>query len=231
MNSLAAKGVLVTGTDTGVGKTLVACALLHALRARGVRAVGMKPVAAGCELRDDRLVNEDVEALRSASGVSAPEAAINPYRFAPPIAPHLAASEAGQSISLEVIADAYRSLAGLADRIVVEGAGGLLVPLHEGRDFRDLAAMLGIPVILVVGMRLGCLNHALLTQEALASRNVTLAGWVANVLDPAMSRFEDNLQTLRDRMRAPLLAVLRHGPPDSGEAAGCLSAGLVHIWP
>jgi dethiobiotin synthetase len=187
-------------------------------------------VAAGCELHNGRWVNEDVAALIAASNVSAPEGEVNPYRFAAPIAPHLAAAESGQRISLDRLREAYLALCRRADRIVVEGAGGLMVPLDQGRDFRDLATMLSLPVVLVVGMRLGCLNHALLTQEALAARGIRLAGWVANTLDPAMVGFDGNLQTLRERIGAPLLAILPHGPPAPAMAAGLLAAGIAHIW-
>jgi dethiobiotin synthetase len=219
---LRGRGVLVTGTDTGVGKTLVACALLHGFAARRLRAIGMKPVAAGCEERAGVLVNDDVEALVAASSVAAPEELVNPYRFRPAIAPHLAAAQAGTRISLERIGDAYARLCQSADRVVVEGAGGLLVPLGNDHDFRDLAEQLGLPVILVVGMRLGCLNHALLTAAALRARHLSLAGWVANCVDPAMSELGGNLQTLRERLPAPLLAILPHGPPTVAAAAALL---------
>src|SRR5882724_1204043 len=155
------RGYFVTGTDTGVGKTRIATALLRAFASRGLRAVGMKPVAAGCERVDGALVNEDVTALMAASTVAAPVELINPYRFQSAIAPHLAAELAGETISLQRIGDAYVALAARADRVVVEGAGGFLVPLNEREDFGDLARLLELPVVLVVGMRLGCLNHAL----------------------------------------------------------------------
>ena len=228
--STAAKGILITGTDTGVGKTLVACALLHAMGAAGVRAIGMKPIAAGCDDLDGRLVNEDVTALIAASSVAAPEDMVNPFRFRPAIAPHLAAAQAGQPISLERIRDAYAGLCERADRVVVEGAGGLLVPLAPGKDFRDLADLLGIPVILVIGMRLGCLNHALLSAEALLRRGLRLAGWIANSLEPAMPEFEGNLQALRERLPAPLLGVLPHGPPALADAAALISFDPQRDW-
>jgi len=225
-----AQGVLVTGTDTGIGKTLVACALLQAFCAAGVRAVGMKPVAAGCEARAGRLVNEDVTALVAASNVAAPEDLVNPYRFRPAIAPHLAAAQAGEAISLDRIRDAYAGLCQRADRVVVEGAGGLLVPLGAGKDFRDLAALLALPVILVVGMRLGCLNHALLTAEALQARGLRLAGWFANSLEPAMPEFEGNLLALRERLQGPLLGVLPYGPPTPAAAAALIGADPSRNW-
>ena len=157
---VTASGYFVTGTDTGVGKTLVSCALLRAFAARGLRAVGMKPVAAGAVLENGRLVNEDVIALNAAANVAAPAELVNPYCFAPPIAPHIAAAEAGITVELERIREAYAALAALADRVIVEGAGGFRVPLTRELEVAHLAAHLALPVILVVGMRLGCLNHA-----------------------------------------------------------------------
>lgn len=214
-----AQGIFITGTDTGVGKTLVAAAFLRAFANRGLRAIGMKPVAAGCIEHHGRLINEDVIALVAASNVAAAEDDINPYGFQPPIAPHLAAALAGRPISLEKIRMAYAALCRKADRVVVEGAGGLLVPLGEAQDFADLARVLELPVVLVVGMRLGCLNHALLSAEAILSRGLQFAGWVANTLDPDMAEFTANLQTLRARLQAPLLGILPFGPPDPAAAA------------
>jgi dethiobiotin synthetase len=223
------RGTLITGTDTGVGKTLVACALLRVLAGRGLRAIGMKPVAAGCEERDGMLVNEDVSALVAASSASASAELVNPYLFRPPVAPHLAAAREGQRISLDKIRDAYAALCRCAEHIVVEGAGGLLVPLGSGKDFRDVAAVLEIPVILVVGMRLGCLNHALLTAEAVQARGLRFAGWVANALDPGMAEFDGNLQTLRERLPAPLLGVLPYGPPSLAAAAALIGSGAERL--
>lgn len=229
-NATPARGVLVTGTDTGIGKTLVACALLRAFGAAGLRAIGMKPVAAGCEERAGRVVNEDVTALVAASNVAAPEELVNPYRFRPAIAPHLAAAQAGEAISLDRVKVAYEALCQRADRVVVEGAGGLLVPLGGGKDFRDLAALLALPVILVVGMRLGCLNHALLTAQALEQRGLRFAGWVANSLEPAMPEFDGNLLTLQERLRGPLLGVLPYGPPTLAAAAALMRVDASRDW-
>jgi len=209
----------VTGTDTGVGKTLVAAALVRWFAARGFHAVGMKPVAAGCELRGGELINEDATALLAASNVAVDANDVNPYRFAPPIAPHLAAAQADAHISIERIAGAYAALCRKADAVIVEGAGGWLVPLNEQEDFTDLARALDLPVILVVGMRLGCLNHALLTAESIRHRRFRLAGWVANRLDPQMAEFDANLETLRNRLGAPLLGVVPYGPPAEGGVA------------
>ena len=203
------KGVFVTGTDTGVGKTLVASALVSAFAASGRVAVGMKPVASGAVASlDGAPMWEDVVALQEAANVKAPLEWVNPYRFMPPVAPHLAANDAGVTIDLGHLAEAYGHLAELADVVVVEGVGGFLVPFNERESAADLACRLGLPVVLVVGMRLGCINHALLTAEAVRVRGLQLAGWVANAIDPAMARFDDNLDALRTRLSAPLLGVI-----------------------
>jgi len=212
----------IAGTDTGIGKTHAACALLHAFAAGGRTAIGMKPVAAGTEADGE---NEDVVLLRAASSAAAPREQINPYCFAAPIAPHLAAADAGVTVRPDVIVGAYQALAGRADVVLVEGVGGLLVPLAEGFDAADLAVALALPVILVVGMRLGCLNHALLTQEALRARGLTLAGWIANRIDPQMARFDDNLAALRSRLAAPLLGTIAHGCDAVAAAAGLTLPG------
>src|SRR5262245_38371282 len=166
------RGYFITGTDTGVGKTLVACALLRAFAARGLRTAGMKPVAAGAEVHGNELRNEDVEQLRAAASVSAPRHLVNPYCLVPPIAPHIAAERAGVTIELDVIAQCHAGLSALADVVIVEGVGGFCVPLGPAIDTARLAARLALPVVLVVGMRLGCLNHPLLTAEAIASRGL-----------------------------------------------------------
>lgn len=207
---MRAGGYFVTGTDTGVGKTRLAAALLRHFAGQGLRAAGMKPVASGCEERDGRLINEDVLALRAASNVDAPPDLINPYAFAPPIAPHIAARQAGTHIELAHIAARFDVLSGMADVVVVEGAGGLLVPLNDTETMADLAAHLGLPLILVVGMRLGCINHALLTAEAILRRGLSLLGWVANRIDPHMASFDANLSSLEQRIPSPLLAIMPH---------------------
>ena len=208
----AGASFFVTGTDTGVGKTLVSCAMLHQLRARGLRALGMKPVAAGVEVTPEGPVNPDVVALRKASSWPAPLSQVNPYCFEPPVAPHLAANAAGVRIEIASILQAFQMLRGSADAIVVEGVGGFLVPLNEREDAADMAVELALPVVLVVGMRLGCLNHALLTQQAIAARSLRLAGWIANSIDPQMARFDGNLQALRERIAAPLMGVIPYRP-------------------
>ena len=198
------KGFFVAGTDTGVGKTRVSCGLLHAFAANGKNVVGMKPVVAGCENGQWM----DVELLATASNVAVPREHRNPYAFAPALAPHIAAAEGNIEIDLAVIRQAYIELSNNADVIIVEGVGGFLVPLNDQQDGADLAKILGLPVILVVGMRLGCLNHALLTMKAMQAAGLHLAGWVANCIDPNMIALEENIQSLQQRLGCPLLGVL-----------------------
>ncbi|MEW6677524.1 MAG: dethiobiotin synthase [Pseudomonadota bacterium] len=221
---MTARGLFVVGTDTGVGKTRVAAALVRAYAGLGYRAVGMKPVAAGAEFVDGRWQNEDVACLTRAGNVAAPEEWVNPYLLREAIAPHLAADHKGVQMEIPVLRHAYENLMALADVVVVEGAGGLLVPINADQDMADLAQALGLPLVLVVGMRLGCLNHALLTQEALARRGLELAGWVANRLDPDMAAYDENLATLVRRIPAPLLAELPFRPVvDPEQVAGALA--------
>ena len=209
-------GWFITGTDTEIGKTFVACTLLHALRRSGLSALAMKPVAAGF---DEHGRNDDVERLLAASSVQAPRALVNPYGFAAAIAPHIAAAEEGRSIELPQIVASFEQLQALADVVLVEGVGGFCVPLGSTCDTADLAAALQLPLILVVGMRLGCINHALLTAQAIAARGLALTGWVANRIDPAMSRFAENLAALQARIAAPLLGVVEYGTTPEQAAA------------
>lgn len=213
--------VFVIGTDTGVGKSLVSAALLRGAVQAGLRAVGMKPVAAGLDLQPDgSRACGDVLALQAAGNVAADPALVNPFCLPDPLSPHLAARRAGRRITLAPIVAAHRALCAQADRVIVEGAGGFLVPLDESEDGgalgaplltgADLAQALGVPVVLVVGLRLGCLNHALLTAEAVRARGLTLAGWVANRIDPAMACADENLDFLRRHIPAPLLADVPH---------------------
>jgi dethiobiotin synthetase len=212
----------ITGTDTGVGKTRVSCALLHALRRQHARVIGMKPVAAGTELINGEWANEDVLALRAASSIQVPALYDNPYLLRQAASPHIAAREEGVEIDIEHIAACFHALRQQADALVVEGAGGFIVPLLETQaqsaTSADLAVLLHLPVILVVGVRLGCLNHALLTQEAILARGLTLAGWVANRIDPSMVGQEANVETLKLRLQAPMLADWAWQP--QAEAAG-----------
>lgn len=196
----------MTGTDTSVGKTLIACSLLKAFAARGFRAVGMKPVASGAVAGGNGLVHDDVERLIAAGNVAATRDHVNPYCFAPPIAPHIAAAEAGMKIELDHIGHCFNALTEQADVVIVEGVGGFRVPLGPGADTAQLAARLALPVVLVVAIRLGCLNHALLTAEAIAGRGLVLAGWVANHLDPRMAAADENVRALETLIAAPLLA-------------------------
>jgi len=211
----------VTGTDTNVGKTLISCALLHGFAVQGKKAVGMKPVAAG--VGEDGM-HEDVRMMRAAGNVTASLEQVNPYCFAAGIAPHLAAQSKGVIIDLERIVVSYAGLAAQADEVIVEGVGGFMVPLNGEQNSADLAARLALPLIMVVGMRLGCLNHALLTIEAIAARGLTLAGWVANVLDENMPMRAENIKALQQRIGAPLLGVVPYQQqPDAREVAGCLN--------
>ena len=199
-----ARGFFVTGTDTGVGKTLVACALLTAFARAGKSVVGMKPVAAGRE--GGRIA--DVEALARASSVRADSRIVNPYAFEPGIAPHIAAELAGVAIELGPIAHAYAELSQCAEVVVVEGAGGFLVPLNARQTGADLAMRLGLPIVLVVGMRLGCLNHALLTRRLIEASGLSCAGWVANCILPDMPHLDHNIRALEQRLDCPLLGVV-----------------------
>ncbi|MGK6305623.1 dethiobiotin synthase [Variovorax sp. DT-64] len=221
----------VTGTDTGVGKTLVSSAMLSSLAASGLRAVGMKPVAAGLELIDGTWRNEDIEQLQAAGNVDAPLALRCPYVLRAPMSPHLAAQEEGLRIALQPLLSAYEQLAGQADAVIVEGVGGFRVPLADDFDSADLAVALGLPVVLVVGLRLGCLNHALLTAEAIRARGLVLAGWVGSVIDPQMLSLEANIETLRARLDAPLLGVVPHlATPEAAQAARHLDLRPLHAF-
>jgi dethiobiotin synthetase len=194
----------VTGTDTGIGKTIVSCALLSAYSARGNAVIGMKPVVTG------RVCGEwaDVKAIVAASSIAAPREWVNPYAFIPPISPHLAAKQAGMEIDIEIIRQAYCNLQKISDVVVVEGVGGIMAPLNDRNDVADMAYALDLPIILVVGMRLGCLNHALITEKVIQASGLKLAGWVANQIDPQMNSFDENLHTLKERLNCPLLGVL-----------------------
>lgn len=227
------RGFFVTGTDTGVGKTEVACALVIALERAGWPSIGMKPVAAGARRVGITLKNADVERLDRASRVRAPRSLRNPYVLRPPVAPHIAAAEAGIRIDLDVIVRARRELARRADVVIVEGAGGFCVPLNERCDMADLACALGLPIVLVVGMRLGCISHALLTAEAIERRGLPLAGWIANRIDARMRRYRDNVRTLEARIDAPLLAdvpCIEHAGSRQREICGLLDVSALVRW-
>jgi dethiobiotin synthetase len=201
-------GYFVVGTDTGVGKTHATCALLHALARRHARVCGMKPIAAGSMQTADGVSNEDSIAHRLASTVRVPPELDNPILLPEPLSPHLAAARAGTPIEFGTVLSAVAELRTRTDALVVEGAGGFLVPLSETETGADLAAALGLPLVLVVGLRLGCLNHALLTADAIRARGLVLAGWIANRVDPGFLRPEENLAYLTTHLPAPLWADL-----------------------
>ena len=200
------RAFFITGSDTGVGKTLVATGLLLAARRRGLRTLGIKPVSAGCETREGRLVNQDALELQAAATVALDYRAVNPVALEPFLAPHIAAAQAGIELTAAELAEHVTSLRRIeADLMIVEGAGGWLVPLNAHESMADVCRDLDMPVIIVVSMRLGCLNHALLTAEAINQAGLRLAGWVANSAEPEMVVLEENLQTLQSRLHAPLL--------------------------
>lgn len=218
----------VTGTDTEVGKTLISCALLHALREQGMQAVAMKPVAAGASQINGVWHNDDVDALAQHASVPVPLDVISPFLLRTACAPHIAAMREQQTICLPPILHAWQQLQGYGNAQVVEGVGGFCVPFAPGLDSADLAQTLGLPVILVVGMRLGCLNHALLTCQAIAARGLRLAGWVANVIDDRMPYLADNIAALVERIDAPLLGCVPHlATPSAALAASCLDRQLL----
>lgn len=220
------KGFFVTGTDTGVGKTLFSAALTRALVARGLRVAVMKPVASGADRTPEGLRNSDALALMAAANVQAAYSVINPYCFLPPVSPHIAAQESGITIDLGLLREAFDSLSAAADCVIVEGAGGWLAPIDDAATMADIAIELALPTILVVGIRLGCLNHGLLTRESIAARGAPFTGWVANHLDPHLERATENVATLSLRLGAHPLARLpfmaASTSPDVSEAAARL---------
>jgi dethiobiotin synthetase len=229
------RGVFIAGTDTGVGKTRVSVALLQALQQRDLKAVGMKPVATGAvplpagaeslrRFSANGLINEDVAAIAAFCPPECESSLINPYCFELPVSPHIAARRAGVSIEPERIAAAYEALAQQCAAVVVEGTGGWLAPIGERATMAEIAVRLRLPVVLVVGVRLGCLNHALLSQQAILATGLPLAGWIGSVLDPAMLCLQDNLAALSARLQAPRLALLAHNPRSDGDAAALAAA-------
>jgi dethiobiotin synthetase len=204
-------GLFITGTDTGVGKTVAARVLVRSLVTAGVRTAVMKPVASGSDDTAQGPRNQDALALMAETNIPTPYEWVNPYCLIPPIAPHIAAREAGVHIDLDLLASRCNLLTEKAEFVVVEGAGGWLAPLDEQHSMADIPARLGLAVVLVVGLRLGCLNHALLSAESIRARAIPLAGWIANHIDPAFERLEENLATLTRQLGAPPLAFLAHG--------------------
>ncbi len=216
-------GIYVTGTDTGVGKSVSSAALVHALRAGNRRVVGMKPVASGCEWQSGAWRNEDALLLQAASDPRPAYADVNPYALRSPIAPELALRDEGRVLELDDLVAAYRRLTAIADTVVVEGVGGWDAPLSAQLDQRDLVRALDLPVLLVVGLRLGCINHARLSVRALRADGVRLLGWIGNAVDPAMARIEDNLDTLDQRLELPCWGRLPFQvAPDPAELASLL---------
>ncbi|KVX15846.1 dethiobiotin synthetase [Burkholderia ubonensis] len=215
--------LFVTGTDTEIGKTFVSAALLHGFARLGLRAAAMKPVAAGAYEQDGVWRNEDADQLDAAANVVLPPELRTPFLLKAPAAPHLAAAQEGVTLDLDTIVACHREALTRADVVVVEGAGGFRVPLTGTRDMADLAVALGVPVVLVVGVRLGCISHALLTADAIRQRGLTLAGWVANHVDPAMAFQDENVATLRDWLArehgAPLIGRIPHLAPAAPESA------------
>ncbi len=199
------KGLFITGTDTGCGKTEITLALMRMLQDRGLSVLGMKPVAAGAEQSGEGPRNQDALRIQDAGSLAVPYELINPFVFEPPIAPHIAAHEAGKEVCTEAIINCYRALNDLADVVVVEGVGGWRVPLGPELQLADLPGLLEIPALLVVGMRLGCLNHALLTADSIIERGCGLAGWVANQAVPGMPRLEENIHALERHIPCPRL--------------------------
>jgi dethiobiotin synthetase len=225
------KGIFVTGTDTGCGKTEVSLGLMAAWQVRGVRTLGMKPVATGCAPGPSGLQNADAQRLQAQGSSLAPYGLVNPYAFAPPIAPHIAAGQAGVEIELGPIAGACRTLAAESDLVVVEGVGGWRVPLSASLSVSDLPKVLDLPVLMVVGLRLGCLNHALLTAESIRAQGAHLAGWVANGIDPGMLEADANLATLAALIGSPCIGVVPWlRPPQPSEVADYLHPELL-VWP
>ena len=218
------KGIFITGSDTGCGKTEITLALMRLLQERGHQVLGMKPVASGAEESGEGLRNADALRIQDAGSLAVPYELVNPYAFGPPVAPHIAAAEARQEIRPEAIGNCYQALAELADWVVVEGVGGWRVPLGTDLEVCDLPQLLGIPTLLVVGMRLGCLNHALLSADSIMERGGGFAGWVANQLEADMERPEENLHTLDQLIPAPRLG--RVGWFSEGIDADVMAAGM-----
>ena len=209
---MSAQGVFITATDTEAGKTVIACGLVRGFRACRQRVAVMKPVASGARRTAAGLRNEDALALIEASGTAAAYEAVNPYCFEPAISPHIAAKDANIMIDTSMIRHKFDSLAAASDWIIVEGAGGWLAPINERETMADLARALDLPVLLVVGLKLGCLNHAQLSRVSIEARGGRFAGWIANAIDPAMARRAENLAALETLLGEPPLASVAHAP-------------------
>lgn len=212
-----ARGYFVTGTDTGVGKTLVSAALLHQFNQQGLKTVAMKPVASGCMQGPEGLRNEDALLLQQTASIALDYNEVNPYAFEPAIAPHLAARQVNEVIDVKQIKQGFNKLASKGDAVIVEGVGGWHVPLNDKDSTVDVARAVNLPVVMVVAMRLGCLNHALLTAEAIGNDGLSLAGWVANSIDNEMTSLDENIETLKDAISAPFLGYIPFGDPSNIE--------------
>ena len=208
INPKSNQGFFITGTDTDVGKTVIALGVIENLKGKGLRVTGFKPVSAGCTQTDDGLVNEDALRLQQASSVKFPYGTINPYAFEPAMAPHIAAEQTGIQIQINKINDAYKHIALKNDFVITEGAGGWLVPINDSETMADVALSLGLPILLVVGIRLGCLNHALMSVDCIKSSGCKLAGWIANQLTNDTDINSRNIKTLNEKIDAPLLATI-----------------------
>jgi dethiobiotin synthetase len=225
---MTALSLFVAGTDTEIGKTFVSCALLQGFARAGLRAAAMKPIASGATERDGVLHNEDADQLDANANVALPNEIRTSFMMREPIAPHIAAAREGVALDIGRIVEAHAIARTKADIVVVEGVGGFRVPLDDQHDTADLAVALNLPVVLVVGMRLGCISHALLTAESIASRGLKIAGWVANRIDPAMLYPDENIHTLKHRLDAPLLGVIPHiAPSDATRASSHLDIAVL----
>ena len=210
-----ANGFFITGTDTEIGKTVVSSLLIRQLVNAGHKVLGMKPIASGCEKTQDGWFNEDVASLMQAANVELPVDLINRYHFEPAIAPHIAAEQEDIQIALDDIVADYRQCSKQADYVIVEGVGGWQVPLNKQQSVADLAQQLGLPVVLVVGVRLGCINHALLTVQSIRSQGIKLAGWVANCCEPDAVCIQENITSLQNRISEPMLGVVPYMQTES----------------
>jgi dethiobiotin synthetase len=208
-----ARGLFIAGTDTEVGKTHVTVCLIRTLAGAGLRVAGMKPVAAGAQATEEGLRNADALALAAAANIQADYELINPYCLADPVSPHIAAENAGIRIEKEAIVRCFRALSSRSDCVLVEGAGGWLAPINERESMADVALALALPVVLVVGLRLGCLNHALLSARAIEATGLRLAGWIANHVDVRYARLAENVATLERLLAGPPIALIPHGQP------------------
>ena len=221
-------GIFVTGTDTDVGKTLVSTALMQSYKKQGLRVAGMKPVASGSQLTPQGLRNADAEALMREQSVALPYGLVNPYAFAPATSPHIAAAAVGTTIVLQPLLRAFEEIRRRVDRVVVEGAGGWYAPLSDDLCIEDIALAFRLPVLLVVGVRLGCINHARLTAEAIERSSLPLCGWVANQIDAQFHDWQENIVALTQRLNAPLIGVVRHqASVDPEQAAQSLNLALL----